>query len=526
MTFTRRTHIVRISDAKKGDPPSDNYIDIEVLDAISFRGTNGEEMILNSPAEKAIAYIVDDTGGKHGQTPGNATRRSHMKRIKGKDGQQLDVEVMECMAFRDKNGEEWILDTAATNGEPSVFNTTEETGDNTATRRTHNEKIGTDRTAKKPTDYVTVERCDAMAFRTINGKEMVIKCPSSDDPNGSDPRASTHIWSPEGYDPDNEDGPKPPANTDQNVYAAFVEGASGFLTGDAKISQGPFWWIRKVSSGADLLAISYLYRTNLPFPSFKFDKFVLDSNTYDVLTLESALVDKNAKAPTIANPITAAMTGAFYMFACAPAYNYAFTSTDDDNLTATDSFRANTLFFNLSKIKAALPPNTTSVTISAVSPTTTGFLTGPPSSESFVDEQFAATPDIAKSITIGNLSTLPEFGGIIDVFVNQLNPHLSPSIAQMWVISGHYSEHPLLAKYLNWTATAYTYGKKRDKKAKVTLDTIANHDGASGFTPPIADPVSQSKTLVYNSTGAFTGGDHFSFTVDLKTLEITPVKTP
>lgn len=249
---TRRTHIVRISP---DDPPGDAYIDVEVLDAIAFRADNGKEMVLSFDAQKATPYIVDDTGGNHGTTPSKATRRSHMKRITNKADptHRLDVEILDAVSFRDERGEEWILDMNSTNGDPGVFNTTTGQGTSKATRRTHTEKIAVPFGEKNPTNYIKVERCDAMAFRTVNGKEMIIKCPSNDDPLSSDPRADTHISSPEGYDPAKEDGPKPPVNKDPNVYAALVKGFDAFPLGDDLVSQGPLWWIRKVSGGEILV---------------------------------------------------------------------------------------------------------------------------------------------------------------------------------------------------------------------------------------------------------------------------------
>jgi hypothetical protein len=257
MAISRRTHVVRISDAAPGDPPSDTYIDVEVLDAIAFRDINGNEMVLNMPQSNVQACIKDFTGGGHGQQPNKPTRLSHMKRIVGDEKtQQLDVEIIDILSFRDVNNAEWILDMNSTNGQPSVFNVSDQSGDSKSTRRTHNEKIATDQTQHDPTEFLTVERCDSIAFRNVFGNEMIIKCPSSDDPRSSASRAETFIWSPKNYNPNDPDGPKPPTNTDSNVYVALVKDADGFLTGKAKISQGPFWWIRKVSAGKAYILVS------------------------------------------------------------------------------------------------------------------------------------------------------------------------------------------------------------------------------------------------------------------------------
>src|ERR1039458_2678607 len=101
--YTRRTHVVRISDPDATQPPDPknpgNYVDVEVLDAIAFRVDQNKEVILSMDAKKAVPYIIDDTGGDHAKKPGGATQRSHMKRVKSSDGKSaLDVEVVDCWA--------------------------------------------------------------------------------------------------------------------------------------------------------------------------------------------------------------------------------------------------------------------------------------------------------------------------------------------------------------------------------------------------------------------------------------------
>lgn len=259
MTFTRRTHIVRISDAKKGEPPSDTYVDVEVLDAVSFIGPNGKQMVLNFDPKKIAPYIVDDTGGGNGKTPGRATRRSHMERITDKaSGAFFDVEVLDCCAFSDENGKEWILNLPGKKADG--YNTTD--GDGGQTRRTHSEKVSPD-FAKKPSQYLTVERTDMVAFRTINGEELVVRMASNDDPNSSKPRADTYIRTPKDYNPqDPDDTVKPPPNSDENVYVSFPTGGSPF-TMDEKISQGMLWWIRKVAGGEVLVIMATVTEKNM-----------------------------------------------------------------------------------------------------------------------------------------------------------------------------------------------------------------------------------------------------------------------
>jgi hypothetical protein len=267
--YTRRTHIVRVpldtTPTAPGKKPG-KYMDVEVLDAISFRMENGKEVILNSPAASAVPFIIDDTGGGNGATPTNPTRRSHMKQLTGSDdaSQTLYVEIMDCMAFRDQNGEEWILDMQATTGSgPAIFDETDGSGDNTATRRVHDEVItspfGKGNSNPPPTTYVTVQRVDAIAFRKVSGDEVVFVCPSNDDPTSSDPRAKTFTFSPSApYDPSDTSASAvvPPTNSDPHVYLAMPSGSRGFNLKETKISQGPFWWIRNVSSGEAYLVIT------------------------------------------------------------------------------------------------------------------------------------------------------------------------------------------------------------------------------------------------------------------------------
>lgn len=256
-SYTRRTHIVRCYP--DNDAPGNTYIDVEVLDAIAFRNENNDEMILDMKASQAAPYIVDDTGGDHKKTPDKGTRRSHMKRLKGDNGAMLDVEVIDCIALDDENGGAWILDMSGTADDPGIFDTTDGGGDNKATRRTHTEIVTSPFGGKKSDgSYLSVVRCDNIAFRTILGRETVISCPSFDDGKGK--RAET-FTTPEGYDPSNEDGPKPPTNSDGGVYVAFVKNDDGTYAvptiGDTKIQQGPLWWIRKVSVGGDILELDW-----------------------------------------------------------------------------------------------------------------------------------------------------------------------------------------------------------------------------------------------------------------------------
>jgi hypothetical protein len=235
---TRRTHIVRIGT------DTNRYIDIEVLDAVSFKTKSGKEMTLNLPGAQAVPYIVDNTGDNNGKSTLNATRRSHMKQITSTtDATQIvDVEVLDAIAFKDDQGKEWIMNLPD-DGSLSVYNTTTGAGPTNSTRRVHDEKIYSDPT-DKTSDYMTVERCDTMCFRTTNGDEMIIEMPSYDD--GSNTGRADSITTPANYDPTTT-AVVPPQNTDPSVYAFFPAASKGAMTHDQKIACGPLWWPRGMS---------------------------------------------------------------------------------------------------------------------------------------------------------------------------------------------------------------------------------------------------------------------------------------
>jgi hypothetical protein len=276
MSYTRRTHVVRITDPgftpNPNDPKSQgNYVDVEVLDAIAFRVEQNKEVILSMDATKAVPYIVDETGGNHGKTPDSgATQRTHMKRVTSTDGKSaLDIEVVDCWSATDQNGESWILDMQPGSSGGTAFNISDFTGDVTSTRREHNEIISVPfgkTKADAKGSYVTSVRTDNLAFRKANGSEVILSCPSSDDPNAVNvdfSRASTYL-SPQGYDPKDTSSaavvpPSLSASGDNHNYVCFVKGSDGksmgILTKDEKIDMGPFWWIRKINTGGGYLVL-------------------------------------------------------------------------------------------------------------------------------------------------------------------------------------------------------------------------------------------------------------------------------
>lgn len=242
---------------KAGKKDKSRFIDVEVLDAVAFTIERGKQVVLDMPAKKAVPYIVDKTDADQGKQPGkkSATRRTHVEKLKGDDGAVLYVEVFDAAAYRDVRGEEWIL----TSPDNSPYDKTDDTGADGATRRCHDEKLS----ASKPSDhnpksnFITVQRTDMLAFRSVRGKEVIIKMPSADDESAD--RAKTFISNmPDNtYDPTSDDPDKaPPENEDPHFYVKFDPKGASPLLGKTKIKQGPFWWIRRVKMGGDLLFIT------------------------------------------------------------------------------------------------------------------------------------------------------------------------------------------------------------------------------------------------------------------------------
>lgn len=273
---TRKTHIVRIYDDSSGTKDLTTYIDVEVLDACVFRRENGKEAILRLPAAKASPIIVDDLNLGVAKDPGkNASRKTHMKKV-GDDKNSFAIEVLDAVTFRGASGKEWILKMPSAAAAP--FNSSDGGSASGSTRRTHSEKVYFDPTdkGKDGADLVTVERCDAVAFRTVNAKEMILKMPSYDD--GSGKRAST-ITTPENYDPTDDDM-HVPENTDPHVYIKFLKDSQGLVTGKEKIAQGPLWWIRKIKSGSEWLVIEIDQQRKNTSSTFTFSSSV--SSTINV----------------------------------------------------------------------------------------------------------------------------------------------------------------------------------------------------------------------------------------------------
>lgn len=290
---SRKTHMVRIqapkSTKKEGDP-GPAYVDIEVLDCVAYRTTNGKVHVWDCQSLNADPFVDDKTGDDPNRSTGSETssRGSHAKQFVVKaapgsgnpDKVQFDYEVLDRMGFKDDQNKVWILDYPLDSSDP--FNSTTHQGGEQSTRRTHLEQInatytsggtggvegkrvgafGKDNTRdNKKNDgtfrgCIVQERVDIVAFQGEYEKRLVINLTSFDnqDPDNADAekaRAVT-ITDPPDYDPDNKDGPKPPLleeTQDKNFYfklivdhskggPVFVIGGSGYAW-SATIVGGP-----------------------------------------------------------------------------------------------------------------------------------------------------------------------------------------------------------------------------------------------------------------------------------------------
>lgn len=227
---SRRTHIVRVH-APPISPPDGStppYVDIEVLDAISFKTTNGGIMVLNMPTKGITPYIKDNTGGGNGKSPALPTRASHMTRIEGTipgsapgtGDFKFDVECIDAIGCKGPDGKVWILNMPETDS--TAYCTTDGTGDASSTRQTHLEVLYADGGIAGSGSSITIERVDYLGFKSRNGETMIIANPSSDDGSGSG-RANTYMTPPD-YDPTNPSSVPPNIedNGDPNLYFKFV----------------------------------------------------------------------------------------------------------------------------------------------------------------------------------------------------------------------------------------------------------------------------------------------------------------
>jgi len=237
--FTRKTHVVRVKSPFGGAGASGAgaWVDIEVLDALAFKTTNGKVHIWKCPSSEAVPYIADESGDTPDWSTGgaNSTRGSHVEAYGGGD-----IEVLDRIAFIDgqDGNRPWILDMPSADAAP--FCVTDGTGDPNSTRRTHlevvNETTDTGGTGGVGGSFsgpnspggggsgsrqaFIVERVDMIGFTGADEKKLIVKMESHDDGNGA--RASTAM-TPSTYDPNVKANSVPPDAADPNKYFKFIQ---------------------------------------------------------------------------------------------------------------------------------------------------------------------------------------------------------------------------------------------------------------------------------------------------------------
>lgn len=176
--FSRKSHMKRLTN--KTNP--NQFIDVEILDAVALKGPNGSEVALIMPQGTSKAMVLDATGSQLNVPAGpDTTRALHVIKLKS--------------------------------GDPKIPGS----GD--------------------PKKFLLVERTDKIAFKGPNGHEFLLTAPNDDDASAND----TTNYSLD----DDGNATVPPDNTDPNPYVVFPPDSQGpFLGADVPTNQGLLWWIK------------------------------------------------------------------------------------------------------------------------------------------------------------------------------------------------------------------------------------------------------------------------------------------
>jgi hypothetical protein len=272
------------------------YVDVAVIDAISVKGPDDQEIVLATKASLATPFIKDDTGDGNGKGEArNATRCSHMERVKSTDDdtQKFDIEVLDALCFTppkvdtpsdttsDNENLHGLLDSGQYGGAQRVLAmpakdaallVVDKTGlgldhsESSPTRSGHinlvTEKGNTDDKTDgirdagdtvPPTQlaWAATFKVDGLSIKGPNGALVALILP----PSGIDEQDSTQMTT----DPDTGE-PCPPDNADPNVYIGWPKDSDsqGTNVGNPQndttgkhepIDMGILWYIKKVSPG-------------------------------------------------------------------------------------------------------------------------------------------------------------------------------------------------------------------------------------------------------------------------------------
>jgi hypothetical protein len=211
---TRSSHMARLTSSQNPPPPGSpsgtQALDVEVLDAFSVRGPNGEETAFVFPSKTEVDMVTDNTGSGLAvpYMAGQTTRALHVAKIS-------------LTGYTINQG---------TSGQQSIT---------TGTVNSDAPTIGPPAGSTVIDDiFFIVERTDALAVRGPNGQEYLLLI--------ADKNATENDITQYGADG------KPPLNTDPNVYVSVPANGTPFIGKNpidsdgvavGGINQGPLWWL-------------------------------------------------------------------------------------------------------------------------------------------------------------------------------------------------------------------------------------------------------------------------------------------
>lgn len=175
---SRSVHVVRIKDP--GNPQ--NWIDIKVVDKIAYHGPNGVEYLLDTTAKNANPFIKDDTGDNNGKgDAGSCSRSSHMVKL-SQGGMKFDAEYLDAVVFKGPNGDERLLYCPEKEAHAAVTDNTdgnlEVPPDESTTRQCHIVKV---KDESNTSQAIYVERVDSICYDGPNGQENLLFNPGDGD---------------------------------------------------------------------------------------------------------------------------------------------------------------------------------------------------------------------------------------------------------------------------------------------------------------------------------------------------------
>jgi hypothetical protein len=270
------------------------FIDVRVIDAISFTKSNGDEQVLLSPAKNASPTIVDQTAGNNGVTGANPTRVSHMTLVQGQNdgpngqdnsGNSFYIEVLDGVSFYERNGDEYVLlmptsvetaivanpnnltyvapnDNVVTGGGGSRGGILTRVDDGSSNSPSTQYQIGINPNATE--NYLTVYQPVAFSFYARNGDaENYVLDLAATIANGG--VIDSTVWEydasgnqiPPGNRFDQQGNPVPVPPGDPDIYVAFNSDSGGIITGNVMVNQGLLWQIVKISIPGVFVGVAF-----------------------------------------------------------------------------------------------------------------------------------------------------------------------------------------------------------------------------------------------------------------------------